>query len=152
MADNSEAVPAVITQGQTTSVAEGAQPVQAEPAEDRAEQAEQPASGIWNNWLLYAAIGMWVWWLLTNKKRKAQRQAEQKEKERKNTLLKGDRLVTIGRLHGTVVAFTDDTVTVKPDAKSDLTLTFDRQAIFRILPRPGEEREAGADGAKEAEK
>ena len=82
---------------------------------------------------------MWGWWLFTNKKRKAQREEEKKEKERRENIRKGDRLVTIGRLHGVVSGLTDDTVIIKPDSKSDVTLTFDRQAIHRVMPRPGEE-------------
>ena len=139
-AQNQEAPTAVITQGQTTSVGENAQATVEQPVEGAAEQA--PQSSIWNNWLIYAAIGMWVWWLLTNKKRKAQKAQEKKEQERRNNLQKGDRLVTIGRMHGSVVAFTDDTVTIKPDGKSDFTMTFDRQAIYKRLPRSGEEEPA----------
>ena len=146
MADTPEAPAAVITQGQTTAVGENTQAVvQEQPVEGATGQTTAPAGdSIWNSWLLYAAIGMWVWWLLTNKKRKNQRQQEKAEQERKNRLEKGDRLVTIGRMHATVVAFTDDTVTVKPDPKAEMTMTFDRQAIQRILPRPGEEEETPA--------
>ncbi|MDR0362881.1 MAG: preprotein translocase subunit YajC [Planctomycetota bacterium] len=148
MADTTESVPTAIAQGQTTAVAGDGQTLQVEPVEGAGDDAaQQPQAGIWNNWLLYAAVAMWVWWLLTRKKRTAQREAEKKAAERKNTLVKGDRLVTIGRMHGAVVAFTDDTVTIKPDNKSDFTMTFDRQAIYRILPRPGEEEENADGGA-----
>lgn len=146
MADNTEAPSAVISQGQTTSVGENAEATVVEPVEGMTQEAA-PQQSIWSNWLLYAAVGMWVWWLLTNKKRKTQRASEKKEQERRNSLVKGDRIVTIGRMHGTVVAFTDDTVTLKPDAKSDYTMTFDRQAIMRVQPRAGEEEEA-AEAAK----
>lgn len=144
MAENQEAPSAVITQGQTTSVGENAEASVQEPIEGVAQEVPAQPS-IWSNWLIYAAVGMWVWWLLTNKKRKGQRAQEKKEQERRNNLQKGDRLVTIGRMHGVVVAFTDDTVTIKPDAKSEMTMTFDRQAIFRIQPRPGEEEAAAPE-------
>lgn len=146
-AAGSAAPETAITQGQTTAVGENTAATVQEPVEG--PPPAQPQSSIWNNWLIYAAIGMWVWWLLTNKKRKAQKQQEKKEKERRDNLERGDRLVTIGRMHGEVVAFTDDTVTIKPDRKSELTMTFDRQAILRILPRPGEEEEEAKEkGAK----
>lgn len=147
MAEANEAPSAVITQGQTTSVGANTEAV-VEELSPIDGQAAEPQSSIWNNWLLYAAVGMWVWWLLTNRKRKAQRAQEKKEKERRETLLKGDKLVTIGRMHGTVVAFTDDTVTLRPDGKSDFTMTFDKQAIYRVLPRAGEEEEAAATAKK----
>ncbi|MDR2392416.1 MAG: preprotein translocase subunit YajC [Planctomycetota bacterium] len=132
--------------GETTSVAENAQATQEQPA-GAGEPVEQPAASIWDNWLLYAVILFWVWWLFGNKKRKAQKQQEKKEQARRNALQKGDNIVTIGRMHGKVVAFTEDTVTIKPDPGEGLTMTFDRQAIFRVLPRPGED--AGKDGDPE---
>ena len=132
-----------ITQGQTTAVGQDATASVVEPIGEQPAAAEAQGGGIFDNWLIYAAIGMWVWWLFTNKKRKAAKKQEKVERDRRSTLEKGDRLVTIGRMHGTVVAYTDDTVTIKPDSHSDMTMTFDRQAIFRILPRPGEEEDAG---------
>ncbi len=148
MAESTEAPSAVIAQGQQTApVGENIEAVVVEPVEGGAA-AEAPAPSIWSNWLIWAALGMWIWFLFTNKKRKGQKEAEKKERERRENLVKGDKLVTIGRMHGTVVALTDDTVTIKPDAKSDLTLTFDRQAIYRVLPKPGEEDETEAAKAK----
>lgn len=146
MADNApggaaEAAPApVITQGQTTSVGENTQTVQeVQPEGAVAEETRQPS--IWDNWLLYAVAALWIWYLFGNKKRKNAKAAEKKERERRDTLQKGDNIVTIGRMHGKVVAFTDQSVTIKPDPKAEYTMTFDRQAIYRVLPRPGEEPE-----------
>ncbi len=130
-----------ISQGQTTSVAEGAQASQQQPAPEA--PAEKPPS-IWDNWLLYAVAALWLWYLFGNKKRKAAKAAEKKERERRDNLSKGDIIVTIGRMHGQVVAFTDATVTVKPDPKADYTMTFERQAILKVMPRPGEEEAAEA--------
>jgi preprotein translocase YajC subunit len=139
-ADTSGAPSFVQSQGETTSVAENAQASQEQPADTGAAEA-QPAPSIWDNWLLYAVILFWVWWLFGNKKRKAQKAQEKKEQARRNAIDKGDTIVTIGRMHGKVVAFTEDTVTIKPDPREGLTMTFDRQAIFRVLPRPGEEKD-----------
>ena len=147
MADTTSSEPAYvpeITQGQTTSVADGSETVQEQPA---LEGEAQRAPSIFDNWLLWAVAALWIWYLFGNKKRRAAKAQEKKERERRNALQKGDNIVTIGRVHGTVVAFTDETVTIKPDPKSDYNLTFDRQAIFRVLPRPGEEDET-ADAAK----
>ena len=146
MAENASdeaATPPVITQGQTTSVGENTQAIQEQPVGEGVE-AEAPPPSIWDNWLLYAVAGLWLWYLFGNKKRRAQKAQEKKEQERRNTLQKGDVVVTIGRMHGTIVAFTDTTVTVKPDTKADYTMTFDRQAIYRVMPRQGEEEEEAA--------
>lgn len=135
-AADTSAVP-VIAPGQTTSPGVGAQAVQEQPAAPAEEAA--PAAKIWDNWLLYAVAALWLWYLFGNKKRRAAKAAEKKERERRDALQKNDQIVTIGRMHGTVVAFTDATVTIKPDVKADYTMTFDRQAIYRVLPRAGEE-------------
>ncbi len=134
---------AVITQGETTSAGENAHAVQ-EAAPLEGEVTETRTSSIFDNWLLWIVIAMWVWFLFGNKKRKAQRAQEKKEKERRESLQRGDKIVTIGRMHCTVVAFTEKTVTVRPDNKSEYAMTFDREAILRVLPRPGEEDGAAA--------
>lgn len=141
-----ESAAPTITQGQTTTVGEGTHAVQGATLEGEAVAERAPS--IFDNWLLWAVAAMWIWYLFGNKKRKAAKAQEKKERERRETLQKGDEIVTIGRIHGQVTAFTDDTVTIKPDPKSDLNLVFDRQAIFRVLPRPGEEAENSGGDAK----
>ena len=130
----------VIAPGQTTAVGENTQAEQ-QVLEGEVAEEQQPGLFSGNNFLLWAVAALWIWYLFGNKKRKAARAQEKKERERRSTLQKGDEIVTIGRMHGTVVAFTEATVTIKPDNKADYTMTFDRQAIYRILPRPGEDEE-----------
>ncbi|GJM83140.1 hypothetical protein HMSSN139_56360 [Paenibacillus sp. HMSSN-139] len=48
-----------------------------------------------------------------------------------NALKKGDKIVTIGGLHGTIMELTDDTVVLRVN---DVTkLTFDRSAISHAI-------------------
>lgn len=138
MAEPSESAP-VITQGQTTGVAEGAGAIQGQV--ETAPEAAQEQPGFFSNPLLWIVAAVWIWFLFGNKKRKAARAQQKKDAERRAALQKGDNIVTIGRMHGNVVAFTDSTVTIKPDPKADYTMTFDRQAVYQVLPRPGEEPE-----------
>ena len=147
MAESTESASAAptISQGETTSVAEGAQTSQEVTGE---AAAAERAPSIFDNWLLWAVAALWIWYLFGNKKRKAAKAQEKKERERRESLVKGDNIVTIGRIHGEVIAYTDATVTIKPDPKADYTMVLDRQAIFRVLPRPGEEEEDNADGKK----
>ncbi len=140
---------AAITQGQTTAV--GADTQTEQPVLQGEAVAEEPPASIWSNYLLWVVIAMWVWFLFGNKKRKAQRAQEKQERERRNTLQKGDKVVTIGRMHGKVVAFTEKTVTIKPDDKSEYSMTFDREALLRVLPRPGEEDDVAAAGGEAAQ-
>ncbi|TJY41418.1 preprotein translocase subunit YajC [Cohnella pontilimi] len=64
------------------------------------------------------------------------RPQQKKQRERGsmlNTLQKGDKVVTIGGMHGTIEQITDDTVVLKV---SDSTrLTFDRSAINNVKAR-----------------
>lgn len=131
----------VITQGQTTSVGENTQALEEQPHNDAAAEQQQQAPGMFDNWLFYVVIALWVWYIFGNKKRRLAKAQEKKEQQRRESLQKGDNIVTIGRMHGLVVAFTDSTVTVKPDPRSDYTMTFERNAIARVMPRPDEEVE-----------
>ena len=66
--------------------------------------------------------------------------------QRDDTLTIGDRIVTIGGLHGVVDAIGDDTVDIVVDADGDVVLRFKRSAIAEIV------RDADADlatGGKE---
>ena len=88
--------------------------------------------------LLLVVLGFWALWIWTSSRQKRRRKQEE---DRQKTLAKGDRVITIGRMHGVVVAFTDETVTLLTDAKNGAVMVFDRVAIYKILPRPGEEDE-----------
>lgn len=62
-----------------------------------------------------------------------------------NALKKGDKVVTVGGLHGTIAEISDDTVVIKVN---DVTkLTFDRSSINNVTSRSTEKSEA-EDGAK----
>lgn len=61
------------------------------------------------------------------------RPQKNEQKKRANmlgALKKGDRVVTIGGMHGTITAFSDDTVTVKVAEKVEID--FNRSAIGSI--------------------
>jgi|HigsolmetaGSP12D_1036236.scaffolds.fasta_scaffold00210_13 preprotein translocase subunit YajC len=78
------------------------------------------------------------------------RPQQRKQKERNNmlrSLNKGDKVTTIGGLHGTIVEITDDTVVLKVN---DVTkLTFDRSAINTVQARAAEPK---ADKSEKNEK
>lgn len=151
MADTTAGGQPAISQGQTTSAGADAHVGQDGGPVLEGEATRQPT--IFDNWLLWAVAALWIWYLFGNKKRRQAKQQEKVERERRNTLQKGDNIITIGRVHGKIVSFTDKTVTIKVDPKSDYTLTFDREAIYRVMPRPGEEDPASqqADAKTPAE-
>jgi preprotein translocase subunit YajC len=61
---------------------------------------------------------------------------QQKQRKQRETMLaavkKGDRVVTTGGLHGTVMGLNEHTVTLK--VADQVKLEFDRAAIGRIVP------------------
>jgi preprotein translocase subunit YajC len=59
-----------------------------------------------------------------------QKKEQQKRKNMLDNLKKGDRVVTIGGIHGTISAFSDDVVTVKVAEKVELE--FNRSAIGTV--------------------
>jgi preprotein translocase subunit YajC len=70
---------------------------------------------------------------------------QQKQKRDREAMLaavkKGDRVVTTGGLHGTVVGLSENTVTLK--VADSVKLDFDRTALGRIVTAPGD-KESGA--------
>jgi preprotein translocase subunit YajC len=72
------------------------------------------------------------------------RPQQRQKREREATLAavkKGDRIVTTGGLHGTVVGLTDQTMTVR--VADQVRLDFDRSALGRIVPAQSD-KDAGS--------
>lgn len=122
-----------------------AQPLETTETTAPADETTPPAesANFFTSPLFLLAVLLWVMVLWSLRKQK------KKEKDRKSeieSLKKGDRVVTIGRMHATVVSTGTDTVTLKPDPKANLTMEFDRIAIHRVIPRDekkgGEEKES----------
>jgi preprotein translocase subunit YajC len=64
-------------------------------------------------------------------------QRQKADRERMlNALKRGDRVVTSGGLHGTVVALGEHTVTLR--VADQVKLEFDRTAVGRVVGGPGE--------------
>ena len=64
------------------------------------------------------------------------RPQKQKEKQRRETiaqLRKGDRIVTIGGIHGEVVGLKDKTMVIRVDPESGATLKMNRTAVHRVV-------------------
>jgi len=127
----------------------GAPPSAAAPAGENSQAADTeqkpagppPREPQWTDFfsspLFLIIIAVWVWVFFSARK---QKQKDAKRKEELNQLKKGDKIITIGRMHGTVVGLTTETMTIKPDSKSATTITFDRGALFKKVV-PGENKE-----------
>ncbi len=101
-------------------------------------EAKKPAIS-WHWFIILGAV--WLWFLYSMKKNKKR---QQQQKEEMNNLDKGDRVVTIGRVHGVVTKCDEKTFTIKPDNNKDFTMTFDREALLRNESKS----EASAEEAK----
>ena len=88
-----------------------------------------PAGGgqLWQMLLPFILMFVVFYFLLIRPQQKKQKQRNQMLSQ----LKKGDKIVTIGGLHGTIVELTDDTVVLRVN---DVTkLTFDRSAVSSVV-------------------
>ncbi len=112
--------------------------------------AKKNAGGFFDSPLMLVALGaVWIWLIYSMRKNKKKQKAA---KEKLNNIKKGDKVVTIGRIHGEIVKLTDTTFTIKPDKKSDLTLTFDRGAVMSINEGKGSSEDTEGVAEKIEEK
>jgi preprotein translocase subunit YajC len=81
-------------------------------------------------WLFAVLLGgvvlMWIWM------GRGRRKQEAKRKEMLSNLKKGDKIVTIGGIIGTVIEVRPDEVTVKVDETNNVRMKFTRRAIAAV--------------------
>lgn len=144
------AAPAAPAAAPATTPALNSAPVQEAGSlqkEDAAKPAPQGLDGLFQNpTLLIILVGIWVLFFFSwrSNKRKERAQREQREQEL-NLIAKGDKVVTIGRVHGVVVKADEKTFTIKPDSNKDYTITFDREALLRVVKKDGSTSETAGD-------
>ncbi len=99
-----------------------------------AQAAPQPAPSWYATIDRYAPllfIGVLFYLILIAPQRK-----KQKEQQRMiNAVAKGDKVVTIGGILGTVTNVSDDAVTVKVDESTNTKLRFQKSALATIEPK-----------------
>jgi len=89
--------------------------------------ADAPATqSIWGLVLPFVLMFVVFYFLLIRPQQKKQKQRTQMLHQ----LKKGDKIVTIGGLHGTIVELSDDTAVVR--VNDTVKLTFDRSAISTV--------------------
>lgn len=72
-----------------------------------------------------------------------QQKRQRRTKEMQSSLQKGDRIVTIGGLHGTIDTMQDDQITIK---SHNSKLTFDRTSIRDVVQKKEAGKETVTDG------
>jgi len=95
-----------------------------------AGQTEQKpdAMGFFSSPLFLLLVGVWALFIFSSRK---QKKKAQERKDQLSGIKKGDKVVTIGRIHGEVVALAEKTITLKVDKKGT-ELTFDREAVLAV--------------------
>jgi len=90
-----------------------------------------------STWWLWAMIGgfflLYIWMSRGNKKKQRDR------KDMLATIKKGDKVMTIGGIHGTVMEVRDNQVTLKVDESSNTRMKFDLEAIRSAADESGKD-------------
>lgn len=104
--------------------------------------AEGGQGNIWPTIGMFALLFGLMYLLFIRPQSKRRKEAQQMQQ----TLGAGDKVITIGGLHGTVSAADDKTITIEPSP--GVHLTFERQAVARVTEQTS--TPAAADAGKAA--
>ena len=85
----------------------------------------QGQAGGWTMWVMLLLIFVIMWFFMIRPQRKQQKELE----KFRNALKKGDKVVTIGGIYGTVDEIKDRTVLIKVDG--DTKLKVDRNSLVK---------------------
>lgn len=88
-------------------------------------QPAAPQGGGWSMWVMLILIFVVMWFFMIRPQRKQQKELE----KFRNALKKGDKVVTIGGIYGTVDEIKDRTVLIKVDG--DTKLKVDRNSLVK---------------------
>lgn len=93
----------------------------------QAAPAAQPQGSSWGMWIMLAMVlvVMYVFMILP------QRKQQKKLQEFRNSLKKGDKVVTVGGIYGEIVEVNDKTALIRVDG--DVKLRVDKQGLVRDM-------------------
>ena len=89
----------------------------------QAAEAAQPQGGGWTMWVMLILIIVVMWFFMIRPQRKQQKELQ----KFRDSLKKGDKVVTIGGIYGTVVELKDKSVLIEVD--KDVKIRVDRNAL-----------------------
>ncbi len=91
----------------------------------QAAPAAQPQGSAWSMWIMLGLIFLVMWFFMIRPQRKQQKELE----KFRNELKRGDKVVTIGGIYGTVDEVKDNSVLIKVDGEVKLRMA--KSAIVR---------------------
>jgi preprotein translocase subunit YajC len=103
------------------------------PAEG-SSQSQNPFGSMWLLFVVFIGI-MYFLMIRPNQKR------EKERREMLARLSKGDKVVTNGGIHGTIVGLTEKTAVLRISDDPPVKVEFLRGAVSRVTPREGDETE-----------
>ena len=97
-------------------------------------QAAQPAQGGgWSMWIMLLLIFVIMWFFMIRPQRKQQKELE----AFRNSLKKGDKVVTIGGIYGTVVEIKENAVLIEVD--NNVKIRVSKQALVKDFTDPSQQ-------------
>ena len=88
-------------------------------------QAAAPQGGGWTTWVMIALIFAVMWFFMIRPQRKQQKELE----NFRNALKKGDKVVTIGGIYGTVCEIKENSVLIEVD--NNVKIRVSKQALVK---------------------
>ena len=97
-------------------------------------QAAQPAQGGgWQMWVMLLLIFVVMWFFMIRPQRKQQKELE----NFRNSLKKGDKVVTIGGIYGTVAEIKENSVLIEVD--NNVKIRVSKQALVKDFTDPAQQ-------------
>jgi len=97
----------------------------------QAQQQQGPAGGF-TSLLLMIGVLVFLFWIIIDRPRKKQ---ERERNKMLGSIQKGDKVVSIGGIHGTVVEIDDNSDTVTVEVAKNTRLDFTRNAIAQVVKK-----------------
>jgi preprotein translocase subunit YajC len=102
-----------------------------------------PPPGGGSSMLITMALFFVIFWVMIIR---PQRKKQKEDEARRAGLKKGDRVVTIGGVHGVINAVSDRTVSLR--IADNVHVTMEKSSVASVLPKEGEAAAAVAEAVK----
>ena len=96
----------------------------------QAAQAAQPQGGGWSLWIMLALIFVVMWFFMIRPQRKQQKELQ----NFRDSLKKGDKVVTVGGIFGTVAEIKENTVLIEVD--NNVKIRVSKNALVKDFAEP----------------